>query len=346
MGLQVSIGGTVVSGLIQATVTNNNYFSSDSFSLTFAINTDGSTDLTNLLQSPKGYIEIKCSDPSCPSSFSMITGSADSLVADPILRTVSLEGRDLSASLIDSYLQQDFVNQSASEIVQTIALQHGLLPQVTSTFGNIGRYFGDGYTKLSLGQFSKLRSNWDLVVQLAREQDFDVFVQGQCLVFQPAISTMDLPVQITPADVTTMRLERNLTLNTPATIKVQSWNSDKCESYTTDASNSTISELTGTSTPSGQTYLFSSSNLTSSQVDLRSLQYSSELARLRSVLHVDMPWDMRITPRTLIFLQGAGLEFDGLYRVDSVERRYNTITGSTQAFRAISWPVLNQASAD
>ncbi len=231
MDLTILLDGLSTSGLLQASITTSNYFSADSFALTFATNASPAGDIASWAALSDGYIEIKIVEPGVPLSVDILTGNIDVLTADPILKTLSIEGRDLSAGLINSYLQQDFVNQTASEVVQTIANQYGLTAQVTATSGNVGRYFADGYTKLSLGHFSSLRSNWDLIVELAREVNFDIFMQGRTLVFQPSADESDPAVVITPGDVATMRLERTLAIRSSSRVKVQSWNSQMVASY-------------------------------------------------------------------------------------------------------------------
>ena len=86
-------------------------------------------------------------------------------------------------------------------------------------------------------------------------------------------------------------------------------------------------------------------NLTSSQTDVAQLQYSNEIGRLRTILHVDMPLNLDISARSLILLQDTDTSFDGLYQVDSIERRYNSTTGSGQTLRAVSWPVASNYKA-
>jgi len=163
MGLQVCIDGSAVEGLLQATFASNNYFSSDSFSLTLACGQPPMNSLTDWSQLSSTYVEVSYSGSNRADPITIITGMADSLVTDPILGTTSLEGRDLSAGLIDSYPQRNFANQTASEIVEALATQQGLSPEVTLTWDNIGRYFGDGYKGFRLVNFrnsGRTRISW------------------------------------------------------------------------------------------------------------------------------------------------------------------------------------------
>ena len=257
----------------------------------------------------------------------------DTIQVDPLQGTVGVEGRDLSSVMIDSYRQQDFVNQTASEIVATVALYHGLQPVVTPTTGNIGRYYSDGYTKLSLGQFSRLQSDWDLVVQLARQNEFDVFVEGKSIYFQPTSGDIIAPVPVSLWDVQSARLERNLGITSSTVAKVLSWNSQNMAAYDSDSSAGGAIANPG-STATSLPFLFSGSNYTSQQVTDAAQCYTAELKRLSTVLHLNMPWDLSLSPRATILLNGSDSCFDTFYRIDSVERHFSSTSGSTQSVRA------------
>src|SRR6185437_7182138 len=136
--VQVSINGERISGLLRASIATTNCFSADTFSLTFAMGASGGAAFWSTISS--GYVEITVviSSPYGRAFQNLITGRIDTLHLDPIRETVGVEGRDLSSLMIDSYRQQDFVNQTASEIVALIARYHNLQPVVTPTIGNVG----------------------------------------------------------------------------------------------------------------------------------------------------------------------------------------------------------------
>ena len=264
---------------------------------------------------------------------SLITGMADTVHVDPIQGTVGVEGRDLSSSMINSYRQQDFVNQTASEIVSSIADHHNLQPIVTATSGDIGRYYSDGYTKLSLGQFSRLQSDWDLVVQLARQNDFDVFVEGQLLYFQPSSLSASAPIPMSLQDVQSARVQRNLSINGATAARVQSWNSQNMAAYDSVSSGGGPIGNQGSSTVN-LPFLFSGANYTSQQVTDSANRYTAELGRLSTVLNLDMPWDLSLSPRATILLNDTHSLFDTTYLIDSIERHYSPTSGSKQLVRA------------
>jgi phage protein D len=291
-------------------------------------------DITFWSSISAGYVEIEVVSNFRLGSQILITGMIDTALIDPILGTVAIEGRDLTSSLIDSYRQESFVNQTASEVVSTVARNHDLFPVVTSTSENVGRYYGDGYTRLSLGDFSRLSSDWDLLVELARENDFDVFVHGRTLLFQPSSALAGIPLRISPLDVQGMRIERNLALLSDTSARVQSWDSQNMTSYVSNNSNDSLHSFEQSAPSISKPYLFSASNLTSQQTSISAERYAAELRRLSTVLYLEMPWDPTISPRTLILLDGTGASLDGTYRIENIERHYGASSGSVQSIRA------------
>ncbi len=337
MAVLVAIDGQPIPGLIKAEVISTNYFCANSFSLVFAAGPPPLLDINSWSRLANGTFQISGSTRPNPTPSWIMTGQADTFVVDAGVQTILIEGRDLSACLVDSYVQQDFVNQTASEVVTTIGGQYNLDCKVTPTQGNVGRYFGDGYTRISLGNFSRIRSNWDLIVELAREENFDVFVSGSTLFYQPVVGDLDCAQDLTMADVSVLRLVRKILSSSSNEVRVQSWNAQHQSAYSSTSPPDGISSSAAGST--SQSYLFLSSNLTSSQADAYAQRYAREVGRLQTILHIDMPSAPTLYPRTLIRPVGFSATIDGLYHVDSVERRYSATSGTSQTIRAVSWPV-------
>ena len=335
MQLQVTLNGIPVEGLLHASVVTGNCFSSDSYALTFAMGSAPLCDIAFWSSLAPAYVEIVPVSQSYSLSQSLISGMIDTIVVDPVMQTVAIEGRDLSSTLIDSYRQQDFVNQTASEVVSTIALFHGLTPIVTPTMNEVGRYYGDGYTRLSLGQFSRHRSDWDLVVQLARENSFDVFVQGSSLFFQPSGSLEGLPAHISLSDVRTIRFEQNLTISSNISARVQSWNSQDMASYAINSADNVANTIQGFESSGIQPFLFSAANFTSQQVTDSAGRYAAELSRLGTVVHIEMPWDLSLAARAAVLIDETKSPLDAIYRIDTIERHYSSTSGSSQIIRAV-----------
>jgi len=327
--LSINIDGYIVQGLLHASFNTTNCYSADTFSITFAIGSAPLSDLAFWSSLTSSYVEVSTVLASGSALETVISGMIDNIVIDPIGGSVAIEGRDLSASLIDCCRQQDFVNQTASEIVAAIGQYHGLTTVASTTSTNVGRYYVDGYTRLSLGQFSRLRSDWDLVVQLARENRFDAFVVGRTLYFQDPTGTNELVLPIDKGDVKKLTVERSLNIGAAPSAQVQSWNSQNMAPYSSDGHGASAS-IAG-----NNNYLFSSSNFTPQQVLETAARYTSEITRLSTVLNLEMPWDFSYSSRSRILLTGTASILDTTYMIDSVERHHDTRFGSNQIIRAI-----------
>src|SRR3978361_2074926 len=233
--LRVFIDGMQILGLFRAAIARTNCFSADTFALTFVMGIEPLHDIKFWSAVSSAFVEVFITDRYRSDDLSLISGHVDNIFVNPVESVVAIEGRDLSSLMIDSYRQQDFVNQTASEIVSAIALQHGLAPTVVSTTGSVGRYYDDGYTKLSLGQFSRLRSDWDLVVQLARQNGFDPFVGGRSLFFRPTNIALNTVFPLSVRDVRSVRIERSLNIRKNTAAKVRSWDSQYMKAYESSA---------------------------------------------------------------------------------------------------------------
>lgn len=329
---QIVVDGKTVEGLLHVSIVTSNCFSSDRYSLTFAMGPPPLCDISYWSDLSSAYVTVSVITDSQPVPQGLISGMVDMVHIDPVNGMVTLEGRDLSSCLIDAYRQQDFVNQTASEVVSAIASNHGLTPVITATSSIVGRYYGDGYTRLSLGQYSRLRSDWDVVVELARENSFDVFVQGTSLFFQPSLTPDNLPVPVYLRDIKSMRFECALNLASGPTARVQSWNSQNMASYDSDLSQEGSNATANI--PNMQPFLFCGSNFTSQQSTDSAARYAAELSHLNTVLEIEMPWNLQLVPRTVIMIKETNSSLDKSYIIDSIERRYSTTAGSIQVVRA------------
>ena len=308
--------GTRIDNILTASITSNNCFSADTFSVIVAFGTPGSKDLIFWSSLTSAYIEIFTAD----MKSTIITGMADSIILDWFQGTVKIEGRDLSSLLIDSSPQQDFVNQTAAEIVAAIASKHGLSPLVSTTQGNAGRFFGSDFTRLSLTRFSRIRSEWDLVVQLARECQFDVYVTGTSLYFQPTNSSGNTPLVVMPRDLASLKVNQTLWINSNPTVNVISWNSQDMKSYGSNiASTATVSP-----------YVFGGTNLTALQVTDDTSRYAQELLRLKVNLTAETARFNTITPRTAVYLDGFASTLDGPYQINNISQTYSSAKGFKQ----------------
>ncbi len=150
---------------------------------------------------PDILLDVQFSLDGGASFVSLVQGAVDSVSIDPALGLVHLDGRDLTAALIETRTRETFANRTSSEIASILAERHSLTPRVSPTTTPVGRYYQSEHDRITLDQFSHATTEWDLLVFLARQEGFDVFVQGQTLCFQPATQAGDLAMSLRPEDV-------------------------------------------------------------------------------------------------------------------------------------------------
>ena len=179
--LRVLIDGQVATGVIDVRVMSTNYYSADWFHISLTYAGDHTPSLSFWASVDDCEVDIQCRIQSTDEYYSLIEGMVDSVVVDPVYRVVRVEGRDRSACLISTCTPMAFANLSASEIVSLIALRGGLVPNVYPTFDLAGRFYGQGHDSILIGQYARNTTDWDLAVQLARREGYDLFVRGKDL---------------------------------------------------------------------------------------------------------------------------------------------------------------------
>ncbi len=173
---------------------------------------------------------------------SLITGYVDNVTIDPLHQTAHISGRDLSSGLIEARTHETFANRTSSDIATLLAGRHGLGANVQQTTTPVGRYWQLEHDRITLDQFSRATTEWDLLVGLAEREGFDLWVSGQTLNFVPtptAVSPDSVLRSATtlngPPNLTGLRLERSLTLAQVLTVTVKSWNSRMAQTFVRSA---------------------------------------------------------------------------------------------------------------
>jgi len=321
--LDVLADGVPLAGVTQAEVTSNTYYMADRFHVRLALDPSAAS---------AGYwaaageimldIRMSLGGP----AVSLIQGVVDRVRLDPIRRIVALDGRDLTARLIEARTQESFVNRTASEIAETIAARHGLTGEVARTTTKVGRYYQDEHDRISLGQYNRAMTEWDLLTWLARQEGFDVFVRGTTLTFGPSSAQARI-IPLAVKDATDLRLERALTLARDIEVTVKSWNSLQQNAFTKTA------RAAGNNRGGAgnvQRHVLVRPNLTEDGALKLAQATLAELTRHRMVLRATMPGDLTLLPRDNLLLRGGGGAFDQAYVVEEVTRQMSVLHGFTQ----------------
>jgi phage protein D len=331
------VGGRSIPGLLAAEVHMNNWYKGDRWRAEFAQTSDSTftpawwADLGGT--GPGVQFDLRFSLDGGQSYTSLIIGNVDRVTMDPLTGLIEAEGRDLSSVFIEAKTQETFLNQTSSQVAQTLATRHGMTADVDPTTTLVGRWYEIDHDHITLGQFSRTTTEWDLLAYLAGREGFDLYVTGTTLHFrQPVASTAPAwPVRIQPgqpvvANVTDLRLERALTLAKDIEVWVRSWSAKQGRGFTKkaravgakSASAAQSANQVGTTT---QRYIYVIPNLSEADAQARANAILADLSKHERKIEFSAPGDLTLTPRNMVQLTGQGTQFDQLYHVDVVTRR-------------------------
>lgn len=268
-------------------------------------------------------------------ALSILQGVVDAIRIDPVRGLVMLEGRDLTARLIDLAVTEGFVNQTGSEIASALAARAGLAAAVIPTATIVGQYYQIEHARSAVSAYTRFATAWDLICHLAQTEGYDCWVADGALQFVPEGSTGTLALEIDlaaiaagapdAAPLTGLRLERRSALARGTSVSVVSW-----ESRQRNATAATFPEATD----AAAAYVFVAPNLPQAASAARAAALYRDIVRHAQSIVCDMPGAFAPMPRDLVVLAGAPAGFDGTYVVDEIIRRINTRSGFTQSFTA------------
>lgn len=348
--LRITANGQVIPGALKASITSNNYYQCDHFTASFVMGMGppGWWDVD-----PPFMVEIETSTDGKAWAAPFI-GEVDHLQAHPIDGLIEMDGRDLSARFIEARTQEPFANKSAGEVVAILAARHGMKANIQAPPGLVGRFYEQDHTNISLGQFSKAQTEWDLLVFLAQRSGCDVFMTGATLNFVPYVNPSSNPyvLNYTPPDPialfngVSLTMERSLTIAKDVKVTVQSWNSRQQRSFTKTATAAGGTQGASKSPAKGaargdthgkatavQEHRYVIANLTEDQALKIAQQIATDLTLHERIVSVEMPGELTLTPRSMVRLQGTGTSFDQVYHVGSIERPISFDAGFRQSLR-------------
>lgn len=124
--LQIVANGQAVVGAMDAEVVSNNYYAADRFRASVALGVDEWAGASFWASEPDILLDIQFSVDGGASFVSLMQGAIDSVSIDPALGLIHLDGRDLTAALIETRTRETFANRTSSEIASILAERHSL----------------------------------------------------------------------------------------------------------------------------------------------------------------------------------------------------------------------------
>ncbi len=330
--IRVLANDVILAGVISAEVSSNNYYAADRFRVDLQTSPVGA-NAWSVTESALLDIQFSLDGTSFTS---IIQGEIDQLRLDPLSLGLTLEGRDLTSRFLQARTQETFANQTSSQIATTLAARRSLTANVTPTTTPVGAYWQLEHDRTTLDSFSHATTEWDLLVGLAGHEGFDVWVSASTLYFQPPSLTPH-PTELLRlrsderglANIISLKVERSLALVGNIAVTVKSWNSRQAQSFTQTATSNAAM-------PAAQTYVFVVPNLTPDAALRLAQSRLAELTSHERVIDVEMPGELRFSPRQQVFLTGTNTAFDQTYRIDEITRRLDIKGGFTQRLRARS----------
>jgi phage protein D len=330
----VKLGGTLVTGWVSWEVENNVFRSADTFRVVLAVaDLPAARDAAWVASQTSIDVEIFAKEsPTDPAAYVpvaadlLIFGQVDDIDYHPALGKIELSGRDLTARLIDTKTSENFSNQTASQIAITLAGRHGLTAAVTATTTKVGNYYTQDHVDLSQEQ-----SEWELLTKLADYEQFDVFVVGKVLHFQPRAAPSSDHYAIVwtqPSEdfaypninTTTLSLSRSLTIAKGITVQVRSWNAKQKKAFVASYPKSAKAVKPGQSAAQTTIWHRTIPGLTQDQATQRAKQLYDQIVQHTVKLDADLPGDGLLDCSRTIAVGGTGTSFDQIYFPDSIKR--------------------------
>jgi phage protein D len=317
--LQVLADGAVLPGVIAAHVSSNNHLAADRFRVRLAAGAGG----LDAVEGVGVRFDVQVGLDGGWSS--LVVGEADSVGFDPLAGVLDVEGRDLSALLIDSRVDETFANRTSSEIATTLAGRHGLGVAAMATDTLVGRYYQSDHDTLTMGTHSRALSEWDLLSYLAVQEGFDLFMDGETLRFGAGVGGAGgggTSVVLRPADCLVLRLEHAMAMERSIEVTVRSWDQRGAQAVA-----QTVQGGGG-----GRVWKHSvvRPNLPPDEAERLAGRVLADLMRHSRTISATMPGDVTLAARALVSLEGTGTGWDGGYAVSEIVRTVDVRRGFTQ----------------
>jgi hypothetical protein len=311
-------GGHEIPGLMSFSVSNNSYHQSDSFTAKFATSA-GVFDAQWWGSQTETLLDIGASLDDGNTWKSLILGQVDKTQLDPINRTITVSGRDLTARFIDQKTRKTFQNQTSSQIVEELAGGHGMTADVTSTDTPVGRFYSADHTRMTLNSLSETTSEWDLLTFLSEQEGYDCWVTGTTIHFHPSTPPNSDPYDVVIGDngqsnAVGIMLERSQALAKDIVVAVRSWNSKQRRGFTA------WNPGQPTSNTKAQEFSFVRPNLTGDQAQDLANRIRADLSQQERLGTFNLIPDLVLDPRNLLRLRGTNSSWDQTYFIDSVTR--------------------------
>lgn len=258
-----------------------------------------------------------------------MTGNIDTWHYDPARFEIVAEGRDFIAKLIDAKTSGEcFKNLTSSQIVTTLAQRHGLTPVITATNRRVGEYY-----QIDTAHLTGEQTEWDIITTLASIENYSVYVDGDCLHFEPKRAHTDKSnyvIRWQPQGMQAypqcnisddLSFSRALTISKGVTVEVMSWNAKlKNKQFRVCYPKATKGTSPGKATAETQVYRLIRNGLTPEAAQALAQSVYHQIVQHEMKFTGSTAGDNLLMPDTPIRIEGTQSPFDQVYLCDKVRR--------------------------
>jgi len=328
--MKILCNGQPVGGALTFEVTNNSFYQADTFSATFSINADpnfgpqwwGS-------QKPPLLLDTQASLDGGKTWKSLLVGQVDHMALHMDAGMISVDGRDLTSYFIDTKTQETYANKTSSQIVEILAEKHGLTADVTPTTTLAGRYYGDDHERMTLNEFSRTTTEWNLMCSLAQHEQFDIWVEGTTVHFHPTTPPDSNPWELVWMpdgwvgnqpwmNGVKLTMERSMVMAKDVVVVVRSWNSLQEQGFTKWSPSS--ARINSVASGKDQQFSFVIPNLTAAAAQETANKLREQITQQERLVTIEAPADLIVGARNMLQITGTGSSWDQTYYVDWVRR--------------------------
>ena len=270
----------------------------------------------------------------------LIYGSVDDVSYNPVRGTIELHGRDLTSLFIDTKSSEHYVNKTSSEIATLLAQKHGLgTSLITSTSTKAGFYYQIDHDSVKTDQ-----SDWDLLIFLAEQEGFLVYVKGKDLFFGKQKEDKDVYLINWDASDETrayaisnaveLSFSRALHISKGVSVEVHSWNSKQKNGFSAYFPRASRGIKPGQSESRTQTYRYTFPNLTQEKANQKAQSIYAQIVAHEMSLTAYLPADGLLNCEMILRVQGTNSAFDQNYYPESVMRSMSIGEGYRMNIRA------------
>lgn len=328
---QIKINGYICEWL-SLELENTNSSRASTFKLEIPVKNQSEFDFETLIDTEELNVEINIDDGKNGLT-RVFLGDVDYLNWGYPNLFATLYGRDYTARFIDENTTDKYPSNTSSQIISLFADKHGLKKNIASTSVAVGSYYSDQYSKVLM-----TTSEWDLMMFLAQQENFDLYVDNDTVIFQPKTDTQtyyvlelkEVSKGTATSNVVKIEFKRNYTIANDISVVVHGYDLYSQKKYTQTARRRHV-PTRGTKK---QKYIASIPNLTQEQATQLAKNIALQLSLHEKTFDADLAGDTILTPRSVIKVTGFSPRFDQVYYPVTITKHMDYESGLTMSVSA------------